>query len=185
MASISKLPPPPSSPLCFLLAVLLLAVSASTALSLHLRTLGVNPVRGNGGRGSRSGSGDDVHDLLPQYGFPKGILPDNVASYSLSDDGAVEIRLRGPCYVQFDKLVYYDRKITGKLSYGSVSSVSGIQVKKLFVWLPVTGMKSDAGSGMIEFYVGALSEKLPAEEFEAVPACKSNACDENPKAASM
>ncbi|XP_030524223.1 uncharacterized protein LOC115736594 [Rhodamnia argentea] len=179
MASISKLPPS-SSPLFF---VLLLAVSASAALSLHLRTLGVNP--GGGGNGGGGRSGDDVHDLLPRYGFPKGILPDNVASYSLSDDGAIEIRLRGPCYVQFDQLVYYDRKITGKLSYGSVSSVSGIQAKKLFVWLPVTGMKSDSGSGMIEFYVGALSEKLPAEEFEAVPACRSNACDENPKAASM
>ncbi|KAI6670832.1 hypothetical protein NL676_005717 [Syzygium grande] len=170
MASVSKLPPP--SPLCILLAVVL-AVSASAALSARLGAL-----RAGGGSG-------DVHDLLPQYGFPRGILPDNVASYSLSDDGAFEVRLRGPCYVQFDQLVYYDRKISGKLSYGSVSGVSGIQAKKLFVWLPVTGIKSDSGSGMIEFYVGALSEKLPAAQFEAVPACKSNACDGNPEAASV
>lgn len=173
MASISKLPPP--SPLCVVLIVIL-AVSASTALSVHLKSLRI----GGGGGGD-----DDVHDLLPQYGFPRGILPNNVASYSLSDDGAFEIRLRSPCYVQFDQLVYYDRKVSGKLSYGSVSGVSGIQAKKLFVWLPVTGIKSDAGSGMIEFYVGALSEKLPAAQFEAVPACKSNACDGNPAAASM
>lgn len=169
MASVSKLPPP--SPLCILLAVVL-AVSAS-ASTAHLGAL-----RAGGGSG-------DVHDLLPQYGFPRGILPDNVASYSLSDDGAFEVRLRGPCYVQFDRLVYYDRKISGKLSYGSVSGVSGIQAKKLFVWLPVTGIKSDSGSGMIEFYVGALSEKLPAAQFEAVPACKSNARDGNPGAASV
>lgn len=156
------------------LAVVLLAVSA--AASASAARLGA--LRTGGG-------GDDVHDLLPQYGFPRGILPDNVASYSLSDDGAFEIRLRAPCYVQFDQLVYYDRKISGKLSYGSVSSVSGIQAKKLFVWLPVTSIKSDSGSGMIEFYVGALSEKLPADQFEAIPACKSNACGENPKAASV
>ncbi|XP_030447350.1 uncharacterized protein LOC115670264 [Syzygium oleosum] len=172
MASVSKLPPP--SPLCIVLAVVL---AASTALSAHLGAL-----RAGGGSGGGSG---DVHDLLPQYGFPRGILPDNVASYSLSDDGAFEVRLRGPCYVQFDQLVYYDRKISGRLSYGSVSGVSGIQAKKLFVWLPVTGIKSDSGSGMIEFYVGALSEKLPAAQFEAVPACKSNACDGNPEAASV
>ncbi|XP_010032896.2 uncharacterized protein LOC104422305 [Eucalyptus grandis] len=154
------------------LAVVLLAAAAS-ASAARLGAL-------------RTGGGDgDVHDLLPQYGFPRGILPDNVASYSLSDDGAFEIRLRAPCYVQFDQLVYYDRKISGKLSYGSVSGVSGIQAKKLFVWLPVTSIKSDSGSGMIEFYVGALSEKLPADQFQAIPACKSNACGEIPKAASM
>ncbi|KAK4758144.1 hypothetical protein SAY87_019445 [Trapa incisa] len=115
----------------------------------------------------------DVHDLLPKYGFPRGIIPDNVKSYNLSDDGSFEIQLDRPCYVHFDELVYYDRKIKGKMSYGSVSGVSGIQAKKLFIWVTVTGIKVDSSSGMIDFYVGALSEKLPAKQFEEVPQCKS------------
>ncbi|KAL5563517.1 hypothetical protein UlMin_033264 [Ulmus minor] len=118
----------------------------------------------------------DVHDLLPKYGLPKGLLPNNVKSYSLSDDGSFEIELNSHCYVQFDRLVYYEKKIKGKLSYGSVSSVSGIQAKKLFFWVSVTAIKADKDSGMIEFYVGPVSEELPAEQFEVVPVCKSSAC---------
>ncbi|XP_040992839.1 uncharacterized protein LOC121239626, partial [Juglans microcarpa x Juglans regia] len=118
----------------------------------------------------------DVHDLLPQYGLPKGLLPNNVKSYTLSDDGSFTIELTSPCYVQFDQLVYYNKKVNGKLSYGSVSSVSGIQAKKLFLWVSVTGIQADKDSDSIEFYVGALSEKLPAKQFEDVPVCKSKAC---------
>ncbi|KAM3693138.1 hypothetical protein ACJW31_08G143500 [Castanea mollissima] len=118
----------------------------------------------------------DVHDLLPHYGLPKGLIPNNVDSFTLSDDGTFTLQLSSPCYVQFDQLVYYDKKISGKLSYGSVSSVSGIQAKKLFLWVSVTGIQADKDSDMIEFYVGSLSEKLPAKQFEDVPVCKTKAC---------
>jgi hypothetical protein len=69
--------------------------------------------------------------------------------------------------------VYYGKEIKGKLSYGSVHDVSGIQAKKLFVWLSVTGIEvSKVDSGMIKFFVGSISEELPAKQFEVVPACK-------------
>ncbi|CAJ2677443.1 unnamed protein product [Trifolium pratense] len=119
----------------------------------------------------------DIHDLLPDYGFPKGILPNNIASYTISPSGYFTLHLQSPCYVRFSgQLVYYDTFITGTLSYGYVSGVSGIQGKILFVWLPVTGMKVDSGSGMLQFFVGALSKKLPADQFQDVPGCSSNAC---------
>ena len=116
----------------------------------------------------------DIHDLLPQYGLPRGLLPDNVESYTLpSSDGSFEVKLKTPCYVHFDDVVYYDKVIKGKMSYGSVHDVSGIQAKKLFVWLPVTGIEvSKADDGMISFFVGPISEELPAKQFEDVPACK-------------
>ncbi|PRQ35670.1 hypothetical protein RchiOBHm_Chr5g0082501 [Rosa chinensis] len=84
--------------------------------------------------------------------------------------------LENPCYVHFDQLVYYNKNIKGKLSFGSVSDVSGIQAKKLFIWVSVTGMHMEQGSDSVEFYVGALSEKLPAKQFEDIPVCKSKAC---------
>ncbi|KAL3609072.1 hypothetical protein D5086_000092 [Populus alba] len=115
----------------------------------------------------------DIHDLLPQYGLPRGLLPDNVESYTLpSSDGSFEVKLKTPYYVHFDDVVYYDKVIKGKLSYGSVHDVSGIQAKKLFIWLPVTGIEvSKADDGMISFFVGPISEELPAKQFEDVPAC--------------
>ncbi|KAJ0021572.1 hypothetical protein Pint_31362 [Pistacia integerrima] len=119
----------------------------------------------------------DVHDLLPLYGLPKGILPGNVKSFTLANDtGAFSVELTSTCYVQFDQLVYYDKKIKGKLSYGAVSEVSGIQAKKLFLWLPVTGMEKVKGSDMVRFYVGALSEDLPSQQFQDIPVCKIKAC---------
>lgn len=72
--------------------------------------------------------------------------------------------------------MWYDKEVTGKLSYGSVSDVTGIQAKKLFFWVSVTEIHADKNSGNIKFYVGPLSEELPAEEFEDVPVCKSNGC---------
>lgn len=113
---------------------------------------------------------EDVHDLLPRFGFPRGLVPSNVESYSLSEDGEFEVHMDQPCYVQFDDLFYYDKKIKGHLTFGSISDVTGIQARKLFLWVPVTGI--DAASGYIQFHVGALSETLPADQFENVRVCK-------------
>lgn len=121
------------------------------------------------------GSTSDVHDLLPTYGLPKGILPNNVKSYTLSATGEFTVELKSTCYVQFDQLVYYEKKIGGKLSYGAVHGAYGIQAKKLFVWLPVTGIEADMDSGTVQFFVGPLSETLPAQQFEDVPVCKRKA----------
>ncbi|XP_020206094.1 uncharacterized protein LOC109791237 [Cajanus cajan] len=117
-------------------------------------------------------SGRDIHDVLPEYGFPKGLLPNNAVSYTLSSDGAFTVQLQDPCYVYWeDQLVYYHTLIKGTLTYGSVSHVSGIQAQKLFLWLPVTGITLHQDSGMLQFFVGALSQTLPAADFQDVPGC--------------
>ncbi|KAL8480792.1 hypothetical protein ACS0TY_027358 [Phlomoides rotata] len=121
-------------------------------------------------------SAADVHDLLPLYNLPKGLLPRDIKSYSLSNtDNSFTIELNSnPCYVKFgDQLVYYDTIIKGKLGYGKVTAVSGIQAKKLFIWVSVTGIDVDEINDMIEFHVGALSQKLPAKDFEAIHSCKA------------
>ncbi|EOY32340.1 hypothetical protein QUC31_019440 [Theobroma cacao] len=151
------------------LYLLLLALFCQTHLSFSTTGPAIDHSR------PLSISTSDVHDLLPTYGLPKGILPNNVKSYTLSTTGDFTIELESTCYVQFDQLVYYEKKIKGKLSYGAVHDVSGIQAKKLFLWLPVTGIEVDENSGMVQFFVGALSEKLPAKQFEDIPVCKGNA----------
>ncbi|XP_062099240.1 uncharacterized protein LOC133805043 isoform X5 [Humulus lupulus] len=117
----------------------------------------------------------DVHDLLPKFSLPKGLLP-NFQSYSLSGDDSFEVELKSPYYVYFDRYVYYDKKIIRKLSYGSVSNVTGIEAKMLLLWVSVTKIHTGKGSDSIRFYVGSLFEDLPASKFENVPDCKSKAC---------
>lgn len=132
-------------------------------------------------------SSSDIHDILTQYGLPIGILPNAVESYTLSPtDGSFTVHLTRPCYVNFDdQTVYYNKLIQGKLTYGSVSDVTGIQAKQLFLWLSVTGMDLDVNSGMVEFHVGVLSKKLPVDMFQDVPDCKSKACVHESYAQSM
>ncbi|WCJ28865.1 hypothetical protein M5689_010535 [Euphorbia peplus] len=115
----------------------------------------------------------DVHDIMPLYGLPPGLIPDNVASYKLQDSGNFVIRLNSPCYVQFDRLVYYGEDIRGKLSYGVVSELSGIQAKKYFFWVPVTQIETSEAGEKIRFSVGPFSETFPVTRFAEIPACGS------------
>ena len=113
-----------------------------------------------------------ANDLLPKYGLPKGLIPD-VASYTFDEaTGAFEIHLASTCYVHFGShLVYYERTITGKLSKGAISDLSGVQAKKLFLWVYVTGMVAHPDKGTIEFQAGFISESLSASMFDEVPTC--------------
>ncbi|KAK6925736.1 Protein of unknown function DUF538 [Dillenia turbinata] len=156
-----------------LIFAITLCLLTQLSLSIRISTI-FNPNRPSLSKSNKPTR--DVHEVLPFYGLPKGLLPNNVIAYDLNDEGDFTITLEHSCYVQFDQLVYYEKTIKGKLSYGLVSDVAGIQVKKLFVWVPVTGMKADEDNAMIEFFVGVLSQKLPVDLFENVPTCKNKAC---------
>ncbi|XP_065879268.1 uncharacterized protein [Euphorbia lathyris] len=122
---------------------------------------------------SLSNSSISVYDILPKYGLPSGLLPSSVSSYSLSDDGDFVVVLEKPCYIQFDYLVYYDTKITGRLSYGLISDLDGIEVKKFFMWLGVDEIKVDLPpSDSIYFKVGIINKKLDVDQFQTVHSCR-------------
>ncbi|KAJ6713458.1 T31J12.3 PROTEIN-RELATED [Salix purpurea] len=72
-----------------------------------------------------------VFEILQKFGLPSGLLPNTVKSYSLSDDGSFTVYLEKECHVEFDCLVNYEKKITGKLGYGSITNLKGIQVQKV------------------------------------------------------
>ncbi|KAK1390740.1 putative Transmembrane protein [Heracleum sosnowskyi] len=113
-----------------------------------------------------------VYELLPKFGLPSGLLPNNVKSYSLSEDGSFEVELDKTCYIDFDYKVYYDKKITGTLKYGSISNLDGIQVKRFFLWLGVDEISVDLPpSDNIYFQVGLINKKLDVDQFETVHAC--------------
>lgn len=126
---------------------------------------------------SLSGDPPTVYDILTQFGLPTGLLPNSVKSYSLSsDDGTFVVELDKPCYIQFDYLVYYDTKITGKLSYGSITNLDGIQVKRFLFWFNVDEIRVDLpSSDNIYFTVGIINKKLDIDQFETIHECTDNA----------
>ncbi|KAH7532310.1 uncharacterized protein LOC107415023 [Ziziphus jujuba] len=114
-----------------------------------------------------------VYEILSQFGLPSGLLPDSVTSYTLSDDGRFIVHLEKPCYVEFEYLVYYEKTITGKLSYGSITDLKGIQVKRLLFWFDVDEIKVDLPpSNSIYFQVGIINKKLDVEQFKTVHSCR-------------
>ncbi|XP_050369545.1 uncharacterized protein LOC126787691 [Argentina anserina] len=138
-----------------ILLLLLLSAAASPSLSLS------------------SNSSASVFELLPKYGLPSGLLPASVTNYTLSDDGRFVVVLDKPCYIQFDYLVYYETSITGKLSYGAITGLKGIQVQRLFFWFDVDEIRVDLPpSDSIYFTVGIINKKLDVDQFQSVHSCR-------------
>ncbi|KAE8036981.1 hypothetical protein FH972_009609 [Carpinus fangiana] len=123
---------------------------------------------------SLSDSDPTVYEILSQFGLPTGLLPDSVVNYTFSSsDGRFVVYLANPCYVQFDYLVYYDKTITGKLSYGSITGLKGIQVQRFFLWLDVDEIRVDLPpSDSIYFQVGIINKKLDLGQFKTVHSCR-------------
>jgi len=118
---------------------------------------------------------ETVYDLLPKFGLPSGLLPNSVTDYSLSDDGRFVVHLSDTCYIQFDYLVYYEKTITGKLSYGSISDLKGIQVQRVFIWFNVDEIRVDLPpSNSIYFQVGIINKKLNVDQFKTVHSCRNS-----------
>ncbi|KAG1368799.1 hypothetical protein COCNU_14G012670 [Cocos nucifera] len=120
-------------------------------------------------------NGTTVYELLPKYGLPPGLLPDTVKSFQLADDGSFVVELEGPCYVEFEYLVYYEPRITGVVKYGSIEDLQGIQVRRFFIWFDVESIKVDLPpSDYIYFDVGWITKKLTVGQFETVHSCQAN-----------
>ena len=114
-----------------------------------------------------------VHDLFPPYGLPKGLLPSSAATYTVSDDGVVTVPLPAPCYVPFTPfdLARYDTVVTGRVSQGKVTGITGISVQKAFVWFNVTAVEATFGGSLLVFKSGLLTELQPASLFKNIPSC--------------
>uniref|UniRef100_A0A7N0UZ01 Uncharacterized protein n=1 Tax=Kalanchoe fedtschenkoi TaxID=63787 RepID=A0A7N0UZ01_KALFE len=113
-----------------------------------------------------------IHELLESRGLPSGLLPKEVKSYTLSDDGFLQVYLDGPCLAKFESRVYYDSIVKANLSYGELVGVQGLSQEELFVWLPVKDIiLDDPSSGVIVFDVGAVHKELSLSLFEEPPEC--------------
>ncbi|XP_068337977.1 uncharacterized protein At5g01610-like [Pyrus communis] len=139
-----------------LIPILLFSLSVLPSLSLSL-----------------SNSPPAVFDILPEYGLPRGLLPSSVSNYTLSDDGRFVVVLPKTCYIQFDYLVYYEKTVTGKLTYGAITDLKGIQVQRFLFWFDVDEIRVDLPpSDSIYFTVGIINKKLDVDQFENVRSCR-------------
>ncbi|XP_009403380.2 uncharacterized protein LOC103986946 [Musa acuminata AAA Group] len=120
-------------------------------------------------------TGTTIYDLLPEYVLPSGLLPDTVKSFSLAENGSFAVELSGPCYIDFEYLVYYEPKISGVVKYGGIEDLKGVKVRRFLIWFDVDAIKVDLPpSEYIYFQVGWITRKLHVDQFQTVHSCKAN-----------
>ncbi|XP_010482857.1 PREDICTED: uncharacterized protein LOC104761469 [Camelina sativa] len=113
-----------------------------------------------------------VHDVLRAKGLPAGLLPQEVDSYILHNDGRLEVFLAAPCYAKFETNVHFAAVVRGNLSYGSLIGVEGLSQKELFLWLQVKDIVvENPNSGVIVFDIGVAYKQLSVSLFEDPPKC--------------
>ncbi|KAJ0045754.1 hypothetical protein Pint_04348 [Pistacia integerrima] len=106
-------------------------------------------------------------------GLPPGLLPKEVKSYSLSENGMLEVVLEGPCLAKYENRVFFDSVVKANLSYGSLNGVVGLSQEELFLWLPVKDIiVDDPTSGLILFDIVVAHKELSLSLFEDPPDCK-------------
>ncbi|XP_022753952.1 uncharacterized protein LOC111302287 [Durio zibethinus] len=122
---------------------------------------------------SFSSSSASIHDLLVSRGLPAGLLPKEVKSYTLSENGTLEVLLDGPCLTKYENRVFFDSVVRANLTYGSLIGVVGLTQEELFLWLPVKDIiVDDPNSGLILFDIGVAHKQLSLSLFEEPPDCK-------------
>lgn len=145
-------PSKPISSMAFLCAILLFILSSS----IH----------------SVSGTTNlTAYEVLQEYDFPIGLLPKGVTSYELdSSTGKFSVYLNATCTFTIDSYeLKYKSTITGVIKKDELSSLSGIQVKVLFLWLSITEVIRD--NDELEFSVGIASANFPVSNFYECPTC--------------
>ncbi|XWS27921.1 hypothetical protein CRYUN_Cryun25bG0021800 [Craigia yunnanensis] len=122
---------------------------------------------------SSSSSSSSIHNLLVSRGLPAGLLPKEVKSYTLSENGTLEVLLDGPCLTKYENRVFFDSVVRANLTYGSLTGVVGLSQEELFLWLPVKDIiVDDPKSGLILFDIGVAHKQLSLSLFEEPPDCK-------------
>lgn len=123
-------------------------------------------------------SASSVHDtpltayqVLEEYDFPVGILPNGVLGYDLnSSTGKFSAYLNGSCTFTIDSYeLKYKSTITGKITKDKLENLSGIKVKVLFLWLSISSVTRDDDE--LEFSVGIASADFPVSNFDESPTC--------------
>ncbi|XP_078169865.1 uncharacterized protein LOC144564191 isoform X2 [Carex rostrata] len=120
-----------------------------------------------------AGAATSVYDALQSHGLPRGLLPRGIESFTVnSSTGRFEATIEPPCTATFYSDIHYNRTITGTLSYGEITSISGISALELFIWFPVLEIRVDVpSSGLICFDVGVVYKRYPLSLFELPPLC--------------
>ncbi|XP_038900271.1 uncharacterized protein LOC120087352 [Benincasa hispida] len=122
-----------------------------------------------------------IHSLLRSMGLPAGLVPKQAKSYTLGENGRLEVYLDAPCMAKYENRVIFDTVFSANLSYGSLIGVEGMSQEELFLWLPVKDIIVNyPTSGVILIDIGVAHKQLSLSLFEDPPDCNPQVTLRNP-----
>ncbi|GMN37963.1 hypothetical protein TIFTF001_007253 [Ficus carica] len=112
-----------------------------------------------------------AYEVLEQYNFPIGLLPQGVTGYELNNEtGEFAVFLNETCSFNLETYkLKYKPTITGVISKDRIKNLKGISVKVLLFWFNIVEVSRD-GDDLL-FSVGLLSASFPIRNFLECPQC--------------
>lgn len=113
-----------------------------------------------------------VYDALEDFNFPVGLIPKGAVGYDLDQTtGKFHAYLNGSCSFSLEGSyeLRYKSTIGGYISKNRLTSLTGISVKILFLWLNIVEVVRSGNN--LEFSVGIASASFPLDNFFECPQC--------------
>ncbi|XP_068339675.1 uncharacterized protein At5g01610-like [Pyrus communis] len=138
------------------------------AVIVLLSTFSTSPTLSAAANGAESRS---VYDAIEDFNLPMGLLPKGVAGYELDGNGKFRAYLNGSCRFSLEGSyqLNYKSTITGTISQNKLSSLTGVSVKVLFLWLNIVEVTRRGDN--LEFSVGIASAAFSIDNFYECPQC--------------
>ncbi|KAM0998472.1 hypothetical protein ACFX2I_008207 [Malus domestica] len=142
--------------------------TAIIAVIVLLSPFSTSPTLSTAANGGESRS---VYDAIEDFNFPMGLLPKGVTGYDLDGNGIFRAYLNGSCSFSLEGSyqLKYKSTITGTISQNKLSSLTGVSVKVLFLWLNIVEVTRSGDN--LDFSVGIASAAFPIDNFYECPQC--------------
>ena len=121
--------------------------------------------------GARGDNSETAYEVLQEYDFPIGLLPKSVLGYTIDrTTGKFSVYLEDTCSFSIESYdLKYKPTITGVITKGKISDLSGISVKVLILWLNIVEVTRQGDELMLS--VGIASADFPVSSFAERPTC--------------
>lgn len=112
-----------------------------------------------------------AYEVLQDYNFPVGILPEGVQGYDLDIiTGEFSVYLGYSCSFSLNGYrLNYKPTIKGYILNGKIFGLKGVSEKLLLVWIEIDEIVRNGNDLIIS--IGVLSYKFPVNDFEQSPQC--------------
>ena len=137
-------------PIAILIILILIHSAPATAASLDDRT---------------------AYEVLQDYNFPVGLLPEGVKGYDLNIiTGEFSVYFDYTCSFEHNHFhLKYNPTVKGSISNGKIFGLNGVYEKRFLLWMEIDQIVRNGDD--IVFSVGALSSAFPVTDFEMSPQC--------------